>query len=167
MQDPRILGLISKHLASNLTLLEKDELQAWLSEKQQNKDLMAKIKTTWQNGEEEKISLRKRFSRKRITQGLVHETLANLVGFVIGMWVSSTFSHVVKERKSFRNLFGLLGQKKKVVNDIPEWMQFTLSVLLGFLALELILYFFQSNKHLLIWQFCKTKWTEWRKSESA
>lgn len=150
MQDPRILGLIAKQLSTRQSSLEQEELTAWLNENPLNRDLYERIKATWINGESEQITLRKRFTRKHLTSGLAQEILANFIGFVVGMWVSKTFTHEVLERKGLKNLFGLLGRKKKVVNDIPEWMQFCISVLLGFIVLELVLYFFQAKKHIIV-----------------
>jgi len=75
----------------------------------------------------------------------------------VGLWVSNTFTHYVKEKRSVKNLFGVLGRKEKVVNDIPEWAQFCMSVILGFIALELINYFFQSKSHLKIWNYINAK----------
>lgn len=45
---------------------------------------------------------------------------------------------------------GLTGRKKVVVNDAPEWLQGLLSIIIGFIALELVNYFFQTKKHLVV-----------------
>jgi hypothetical protein len=71
--------------------------------------------------------------------------------------VSNSFTHYVTERRSIKNLFGLAGRKKVVVNDMPEWFQYGVSLLLGFLVLEVINHFFESKKHILVWNFIKAK----------
>jgi hypothetical protein len=56
-----------------------------------------------------------------------------------------------------KNLFGLGGRKKVVVNEIPEWLQNGIAILVGFIVLELINHFFQSKKYLVIWEFIRRK----------
>ena len=53
------------------------------------------------------------------------------------------------------NLFGLAGRKKVIVNDTPEWLQWALSVIIGFIALEFVNFFIETKKHHATWQFLK------------
>ena len=92
-----------------------------------------------------------------MTNVVIQKTLGNLVGFAIGFFVTNSFTHYVTERRSVKNLFGLAGRKKVVVNEIPEWIQYGLSILLGFIVLELINHFFDSKKHILILDYIKKK----------
>lgn len=155
--DPKILMLIASRLSGSETESENEELNAWLSFHKDNQFLFNEIKNTWQQGGGKTLALRERFSKKYIARGLIQETIGSLVGFIVGLWVSNTFTHYVKEKRSVKNLFGVLGRKEKVVNDIPEWAQFCMSVILGFIALELINYFFQSKSHLKIWNYINAK----------
>jgi hypothetical protein len=82
------------------------------------------------------------------------------VGFVVGMWTTSLFSKVVYEKKGIKNLFGLAPRKKIVVNTTPEWLQFVISALVGFIMLELINYFFKKKLYVPIWEFVKNKFAK-------
>lgn len=92
-----------------------------------------------------------------MTNVVISKTLGNLVGFAVGLLISNSFTHYVTERRSVKNLFGLAGRKKIVVNEIPEWVQYGLSIVLGFIVLELINYFFESKKHIFVWNYLKSK----------
>ncbi len=63
----------------------------------------------------------------------------------------------VLEKRGVNNLFGLAGRKKVVVNDVPEWLQWSLSVIAGFIALEFINYMIQKKKHILVWNYIKER----------
>ena len=69
------------------------------------------------------------------------------------------FSHYILERRGLQNLFGFAGRKKVTVHLIPEWMQGVISILVGFIALELINHFFQTKKHFVVWEFLKKKYS--------
>ena len=86
---------------------------------------------------------------------ILKQALGNLVGFIVGMWVTASFSHYVLEKRGIHNLFGLTGRKKVAVNEIPEWLQSGIAILVGFIALELINHFFQTKKHLILWDYIK------------
>jgi len=95
------------------------------------------------------------FTKDKILSFLVNEMLGRFVGFVIGMWSTSLFSYYVYEKKSFKNLFGLTGRKKVLVSTTPEWLQMIISIVIGFIILELINYFFKHKLYLPIWEFIK------------
>jgi hypothetical protein len=99
------------------------------------------------------------FTTKKMTDFLVNEVLGRFVGFIVGMSTTSWFSHYVHEKKSIKNLFGLMPRKKVLVNTTPEWLQWTLSALVGFIMLELINYFFRNKMYIPIWEFIKKLWT--------
>ncbi len=98
------------------------------------------------------------FTTKKAADFLVNEVLGRFVGFIVGMSTTSWFSHYVQERKSIKNLFGLMPRKKVLVNTTPEWLQWTLSALVGFIMLELINYFFRNKMYLPVWEFMKKQW---------
>ena len=157
MNNPKLLVLISKHISAEETLAEKQELDNWLTERKDNTILFEKIKNTWLGIEEKPVPFFRRFNKKYLTKVVIQKALGNLVGFAVAMLVSNSFTHYAVERRNLKNLFGLAGRKKVVVNDMPEWFQYGVSVLLGFFVLELINYFFESKKHILIWNFIKAK----------
>lgn len=157
MNDPKILVLISKHIEGNETTEEKEEFSNWLNESENNQILFTKIKNTWIGIEEKPTPFFKRFNRKYMTNVVIQKTLGNLVGFAIGIFVTNSFTHYVTEKRSVKNLFGLVGRKKVLVNETPEWVQYGLSILLGFIVLELINHFFESKKHIQILNFIKMK----------
>jgi hypothetical protein len=64
---------------------------------------------------------------------------------------------MLQSEEAFKTCLVLAGRKKVVVNDMPEWFQYGVSVLLGFFVLEVINHFFESKKHILIWNFIKDK----------
>lgn len=157
MNDPKILVLISKHISGEETSEEKKEFENWLSQDTNNTALFNKIKNTWLGIGEEPTPFYKKFNRKYMTNVVIQKTLGNLVGFAVGVLITNSFTHYVTERRSVKNLFGLAGRKKVLVNETPEWVQYGLSILLGFIVLELINHFFESKKHILIWNFIKNK----------
>lgn len=163
MQDQEIWNKISKHLSEKESTGEKELFLKWLNEKQENKDLFEKLKVIW---DDEKLSdeLTKqknqgsffsRFTKKKIKDFVLKQALGHLIGFLVGMWVTSSFSHNVLERRSLKNLYGLNGRKQVAVNDIPEWVQNGIAILLGFITLELITHFFQSQKHIVLLNYLK------------
>lgn len=160
MQDPKFLALISKHISGKETSPEKEELLNWLDESEKNKTLYNMVKKTWEDSEEESITFRKKFTRKNITHILVQQTLGNFIGFAVGIWVTNSFTHYVTEKRSIKNLFGLAGRKQVLVNETPEWIQYGLSIILGFITLELINYFFQTKQHVFIWDYIKKGYTK-------
>ena len=157
MNDPKILVLISKHISKEETLEEKNEFNNWLNESKENAIVFEKIKNTWLGIEQKPTPFFKRFTRTYLTKAVVQNTIGNLIGFAVALLVSNSFTHYVIERRSIHNLFGIAGRKKVVVNDMPEWFQYGVSVLLGFFVLEVINHFFESKKHILIWNFIKDK----------
>ena len=147
--------MISRRLAGTGTQKENEAFQQWYGSTEQNAAYFLRVKTVWENDTVPQLTFRSKFSLPKVKTFIRDEALGNLVGFVVGMWVVATFSHEVLERKSIKNLFGLVNRKKVVVNDIPEWLQSTLSILIGYIVLEMINYFFRSKKHLLIWNYIR------------
>lgn len=157
MNDPKILVLISKHIEGKENAEEKIEFDNWLSDDKNNQVIYIKIKNTWLGIEEKPTPFFRKFNRKYMTNVVIQKTLGNLVGFAVGVLITNSFTHYVTERRSVKNLFGLAGRKKVQVNDTPEWVQYSLSILLGFIVLEVINHFFESKKHIWIWNFIKGK----------
>jgi hypothetical protein len=156
--------MILIHLGGEGSNEEKDIFAKWLEKSERNKALLHSIEVLW-NGEKHKDvsqqggtmpSFFRRFTKQKIKTFLLKQALGHLIGFIVGMWVTATFSHTILEKRGIRNLFGLRGRKEIVVNEIPEWLQSGIAILAGFIVLELINHFFQTEKHLILWKQIKT-----------
>ncbi len=154
--------MLTKHLAKQETEEENKQFLEWVDKDRKNKILFDKVKNIWNEENGGILHLRARFTKHKIKDFIFKQAIGNLVGFSVGLWVTTTFSHYVLERRNIKNLFGLAGRKKVEVNDMPEWFQKCLAVLMGFIALELINHFFQSKKHLVVWEFLKKKYSSVR-----
>ena len=164
MQDLIIWNLISSHLAEDESEEDKELFLKWFNQSEKNKAYFYRVKGVWDHSEiideeflkiKESWTFREKFSFPRIKKFILQQALGNLVGFTVGMWVTTTFSHNVLERKNIKNLFGIVKRKNVVVDDIPHWMQVGLSILVGFIVLELINYFFQTKQYLFLWKYIR------------
>ncbi len=163
MQEQKTWKILLRHLGKEDSNEEKEIFSKWLNQNENNKALFYKVKALWndENSIDEFLkqkaepTLLARFTKKKIKDFILKQALGNLIGFIVGMWVTTIFSHHVLERRGLKNLFGLTGRKKVAVNEIPEWLQSTIAILLGFIALELINHFFQTKQHLRIWEYIK------------
>lgn len=162
MQDPKIWNLLTRHLSEDESKEDQEMFLEWFNQSEKNKAYFYKVKGVWDHAEiidEEFLKIkaswtfREKFSFSRIKNFIFRQALGNLVGFTVGMWVTTTFSHSVLERKNIKNLFGIVRRKNIVVDDIPHWTQVGLSILVGFIVLELINYFFQTKQYLNLWNF--------------
>jgi sterol desaturase/sphingolipid hydroxylase (fatty acid hydroxylase superfamily) len=99
-------------------------------------------------------------NKEKVVNFIVNETIGRFVGFVVGMWSSSLFTKVVYEKRGLNNLFGMMPRKKVVVNTTPEWVQLLLSIIVGFIMLELVNYFFKNKLYLPIWENAKMQWVK-------
>ena len=164
MQDPKIWNLISGHLAEDESQEDQKIFLKWFNQSEKNKAYFYQVKRVWDHSEikdEEFMKIkaswafREKFSFTRIKNFILRQALGNLVGFTVGLWVTTTFSHNVLERKNINNLFGIVKRKNVLVNDIPHWMQVGISILVGFIVLELINYFFQTKQYLHLWNYIR------------
>lgn len=166
MQHTEIWKFLSKNLLEEETSKEKEFFLKWLNESEENKEYFEKVKIHFNrlavlNEQSFKVKAKAHFSEKfsfpRIRKFILEQALGNFTGFVVGMWVVSIFSHTVLEKRSINNLFGIAGRKTVVVNEIPHWTQTGISILIGFIVLELINLFFQTKQHLILWKFIVKK----------
>ena len=164
MHDTKIWNLLSRHLAEDESAEDQEMFLEWFNQSEKNKEYFYKVKGIWDHSElvdEEFLkikaswTLREKFSFLSIKKFIFRQALGNLVGFTVGMWVTTTFSHNVLERKNIKNLFGIVKRKNVLVNDIPHWMQVGISILVGFIVLELINYFFQTKQYLHLWKYIR------------
>ena len=92
--------------------------------------------------------IRNTFTRKKLQQLCVNTALSNFVGYVAGSLVMVLTTYHSVERRALKNLFGILPRETVVVHRLPEWLEWTLAVLLGFLVMELVRHIILSNKYL-------------------
>ena len=166
MKQSSVWIAITKHLSQEHTPEEEYEFEEWLNARKEHRELFNKMKDIWNERmrtDEEPVTFIKTLTNKeKIKAFIVDQALGNLIGFVVGMSVTNLFSHYVLEKRGVNNLFGLAGRKKVVVNDVPEWLQWSLSVIAGFIALEFINYMIQKKKHILVWNYIKERFVQQR-----
>lgn len=162
MQDPKLWHLLSRHLSEDESEEDKEIFQKWFNQSEKNKEYYSKVKHVWDHSVTLNeipfkyrvlLAFREKFTFHKTKNFILQKSLGNLVGFVVGMWVTTTFSHNVLERKSLKNLFGIVKRKNIQVDDIPQWMQVVISILVGYIVLELINYFFQTRKYVVLWNY--------------
>lgn len=87
-------------------------------------------------------------TRPKLKGLFVKSTVGNFVGYVAGSFVTVLSSYHSVERRAIRNLFGILPRQKLTVHLLPEWLEWTLAVLVGFLVMEYVRYLFNSKKYV-------------------
>lgn len=92
--------------------------------------------------------IRSTLSRQKLQQLCVNTALGNFVAYVAGSLVMVLTTYHSVERRALKNLFGILPRHNVVVHRLPEWLEWTLSVLLGYIVMELVRYIIKSNKYL-------------------
>ncbi len=163
MQEAKTWKMVLKHLGGEDSNEEKEIFSKWLNQNEKNEALFHKVKALWndENNIDESLKHKAtstfvaRFTKQKMINFILNQAVGNLIGFIIGMWVTASFSHYVLEKRGINNLFGLTGRKKVAVNEIPEWLQSGIAILVGFIALELINHFFQTKKYLIVWEYIK------------
>ena len=94
--------------------------------------------------------IRNRLSRQNLQQLYVKAAFSNFVGYVAGSTVTILTTYETVERRALKNLFGILPRKTVVVHRLPEWLEWTLCIILGYLVMEIVRYILKSNKFLLV-----------------
>jgi len=92
--------------------------------------------------------IRNTFSLRKLRQLGVNTALSNFVGYVAGSLVVLLTTYESVERRAITNLFGILPRKTVVVHRLPEWLEWTLAVLLGYLVMEIVRHIIKSNRYL-------------------
>src|SRR5689334_19220570 len=80
------------------------------------------------------------FTRPKLEKLFVNTALGNFAGYVAGSLVTVVSTYHSVERRAVRNLFGLLPRKQVVVHLLPEWLEWMLALLVGFLVMEFVRY---------------------------
>jgi hypothetical protein len=161
MQDSKVWEMLSVHLMGKETEKEKVHFSNWLNQNEENKKLFYQVKAVWDGQtsleapvlEVVSASFLGRFTLQKMKAIIFKQALGRFTAFAIGMWVTTLFSHNVLEKRSLTNFFGLAGRKQVVVNSIPEWLQTSIAILIGFLVLEYINHLFETKKHLILWTY--------------
>ncbi len=92
--------------------------------------------------------VRSTFSIRKLQGLCVNTALGNFVGYVAGSLVTLLTTYHTVERRAFKNLFGILPRHTVVVHRLPQWLEWALSILLGYLVMELVRYIFRSHRQL-------------------
>ena len=93
--------------------------------------------------------IRNTLSRQKLQQLCVNTAFGNFVGYVAGSLVMVFTTYRSVERRALKNLFGILPRHEVVVHRLPEWLEWTLAVFLGYLVMEFVRYVIRSNRYLL------------------
>src|ERR1700751_3230786 len=81
-------------------------------------------------------------------QGLfINTALGNFAGYVAGSLVTVLSTYHSIERRAFKNLFGLLPRKKIVVHLLPEWLEWLMALVVGFVIMEFVRYWFNQRQY--------------------
>lgn len=165
MKDYEIWLMITRHLAKDETEQEKDVFLTWLQQNANNQRYFNRVKKVWDAEAEDetgttippKLTFLEQLTLPNIIDFISKQALGNIIGIAVGLWVSKTFTHSVLERRSINNLFGLGYRKSTIVNEIPYWLQTTISIMVGYIALEIVHYFLQSKQFIAIWKILQKK----------
>lgn len=95
--------------------------------------------------------IKKVVNKEKITSLILGELVGRFAGFAVAIWTTKFFSKTVYEKKGINNLFGVLGRKKMVVNTTPEWLQWLLAAVVGFIVLELINYILKEKLYVKLY----------------
>jgi hypothetical protein len=94
--------------------------------------------------------IRNTLSRQKLRQLFVNTALGNFAGYVAGSLVTGVATYHTVERRALKNLFGVLPRHSVVVHVLPEWLEWALSVFVGFLVMEFVRYVINRKKYLLL-----------------
>ena len=87
------------------------------------------------------------FTRPKLQRLFVSTALGNFAGYVAGSVVTVFSTYHSVERRALRNLFGILPRKQIVVHLLPEWLEWVLALVVGFVVMEFVRYAINNDKH--------------------
>jgi hypothetical protein len=90
---------------------------------------------------------RQTFTRQKFQRLFINTALGNFVGYIAGSLVTLFTTYRTIERRALKNLFGVLPRKQVVVHVLPDWLEWVLAVLVGFLVMEFVRYWFNYHKY--------------------
>jgi hypothetical protein len=91
--------------------------------------------------------LRSTFTRQKFQGLFLNTALGNFAGYVAGSLVTVLSTYHSVERRALKNLFGILPRKKIVVHLLPEWFEWLLALVVGFIVMELVRYWFNHKMY--------------------
>jgi hypothetical protein len=91
--------------------------------------------------------LKSTFTRQKFQGLFLNTALGNFAGYVAGSLVTLLSTYHSVERRAIKNLFGILPRKKIVVHLLPEWLEWMLALIVGFLVMEFVRYFFNHRMY--------------------
>ncbi|NII29447.1 hypothetical protein HB364_30490 [Pseudoflavitalea sp. X16] len=100
---------------------------------------------------------------KQFIEYLYNHFIGNFIGFVIGMASARLVSHYFTTR-SIKNLWGLAARKTVVDKQTFSLMEWSISILIGFIVFELISKWVKKKTDALLPRY---KLTRWMASEQA
>jgi hypothetical protein len=92
--------------------------------------------------------VRSAFSFRKLQGLCVNTALGNFVSYLAGSSVTLLTTYHTVERRSFRNLFGILPRHTVVVHRLPQWLEWTISILLGYLVMEAVRYILKNYQQI-------------------
>jgi hypothetical protein len=91
--------------------------------------------------------VRATFTRQKFQGLFLNTALGNFAGYVAGSLVTLLSTYHSIERRALRNLFGILPRKQLTVHLLPEWLEWLLALVIGFVVMEAVRYFFNHRKY--------------------
>jgi hypothetical protein len=91
-------------------------------------------------------------TREKLHGLFINTAMGNFAAYSAGSLVTLMTTYRVVERRAVRNLFGILPRKAVVVHVLPEWLEWTLGLLVGFLVMEFVRYSFKKYAQMLAGQ---------------
>ena len=91
--------------------------------------------------------LRTTFNRRKFQGLFINTALGNFAGYVAGSLVTLVFTRHAVERRAIRNLFGVLPRKRILVHVVPQWLEWLLALIVGFLVMEAVRYWFNHRMY--------------------
>jgi hypothetical protein len=86
-------------------------------------------------------------TREKLHGLFINTAMGNFAAYSAGSLVTLMTTYRVVERRAVRNLFGILPRKTVVVHMLPEWLEWTIGLIVGFLVMEFVRYSFNHKKY--------------------
>jgi hypothetical protein len=87
------------------------------------------------------------FTRQKFQGLFVNTALGNFAGYLADSLVTLASTHHALERRGISNLFGLRPRRSIVVHTLPQWLEWLLAVVIGFLVMEAVRYWFNRIRY--------------------
>ena len=91
--------------------------------------------------------LKSTLTRQKFQGLFINTALGNFAAYVAGSLVTLASTRHVVERRGLSNLFGVLPRKRVVVHVLPQWLEWLLALIVGFLVMEAVRYWFNHRKY--------------------